>query len=164
MRDQRVQAARAPRKRETERHLCRIVGRIVGRRGQRVRRSGRRRSKFCTGRYGVGMSSVPDNIVIEAEGPDVQGRLRAFAMSGGREIGAATAVPDPERPGEWVISDMHFRDDEHWPSLGNTLLDKLVMDIERIAGTGVVITGSLDRQDFKDVLDAYRPRRIPYVS
>lgn len=160
MRRQRMQAARAAGHRQAQHHLARILGSH----GQRVRLSDGGRRGFCTERYGVAMSSVPDNIVIEAEGPDIQGRLRAFATSNGREIGAATAVPDPSRSGEWVISDMHFRDDEHWQSLGNTLLDKLVMDIERIAGTEAVITGSLDRQAFKDVLDAYRPRRIPYVS
>lgn len=104
--------------------------------------------------------SVPDDISITREGPDTQGRLRAYTWSGGKQIGAATAVPDPQVPGTWVISDMHFLTDGYWPDLGHALLNALVELIEHSSalGTKAVITGSLDNLRFRDAIDAYGPR------
>jgi hypothetical protein len=108
----------------------------------------------------VAVMGVPDNISISSEGPDNQGRIRAFATSNGNELGAATALPDDQAPGGWVISDMHFRDNEHWPSLGQTLLDRLVAQIEQesLLGTRTAITASLDNLRFRDAVKAYGPR------
>lgn len=103
---------------------------------------------------------IPEDITITWEGPDIQGRLRAFAMSEGKEIGAATAVPDPQSPGDWVVSDMHFLDEDHFGSLGHTLLDRLVaqIEVESPSGTATVITGSLDNIRFREAVKAYGPR------
>ena len=103
------------------------------------------------------MSAVPANIHIEWEGPDIQGRIRAFAKQEDQELGAATAVPDDTNPGAWVISDMHFSDPAHWPSLGQTLLNRLVDHIEEISpgGSHTVITASLDNLLFRREIERF---------
>lgn len=106
------------------------------------------------------MSAVPDDITITWEAPDEQGRIRVRAMSSGKEIGAATAVPDSTNPDAMVISDMHFRDPDHWSSLGQTLLDKLVVEIERTSphGRQARITASLDNIRFREAVTDYGSR------
>lgn len=106
------------------------------------------------------MSAVPSNIYIASDGPDGQGRIRAFAMAADKQIGTATAMPNDTDPGAWVISDMRFLDPDHWPSLGQTLLDRLVDHIEEIAldGRATVITASLANSDFRQEVERFGSR------
>jgi hypothetical protein len=110
------------------------------------------------------MSGVPANIQLDWAGPDRERRIRVYATSLGKEIGAATALPDVEAPGAWVVSDMHFLNDDHWESLGHVLLDRLVSQIEVEEGgdTSVMITASLDNIRFRNVIAAHGTR-VQYV-
>lgn len=104
--------------------------------------------------------SVPSNIEVTWDGPDAAGAFRAYAVSGGRTIGSAVALPDAQASGAWVISYMTFDDPEHYDSLGHALLNRLVEQIEHESplGTSTVITGSLDNIRFRDAIEAYGPR------
>ena len=104
--------------------------------------------------------SVPDRIDITWDGPDAAGAFRSYALSGGKVIGSAVALPDPQAPGAWVVSHLKLDNPDHYDTLGDTLLRRLVEQIEHDSplGGSTVITVSHASAETRRVVKAYGPR------
>lgn len=114
------------------------------------------------------MADVPPDIVLDwRSSNDV---VRVYARSAGRDLGHATALRNPKAPDEWVVRDLHFEDDDHWYSLGHSLLELLVSTIEAVPGCdgSTVITAVTSDTRFRDALTSriqHRPEpRSPGLS